>query len=107
MELINWHLDLSLKCEHQADLCVGVRLSVECSVCRMIYKFATDHHVLKSDIWRATIDETVDDIFVPRPCVYCGVLQTLSEHDKATLRKDLEALIADAWAKAQYQKPAA
>lgn len=107
MELISWHLDLSLKCEDRTDLCVSVRLSVECSVCRMIYKFATGHHALRGDIRRATVDETVDDIFIPRPCVYCGVLQTLSEHDKEKLRQTAGALITDVWAKAQYQKPAA
>ena len=107
MELISWHLDLSPKCEDRAELWISVRLSVECSVCRMIYKFTTDQHVLGSDIRCATVDETVDDLFTPRPCVYCGVLKTLSEHDKGKLRKDAEALMADAWAKARYQKPAA
>jgi hypothetical protein len=107
MELINWHLDLSLKCEARGDLCVSLRLSVECSVCRMIYKLTTDYHVLRGDIQREAIHETVDDAFTARPCVHCGVLQTLSEHDKGKLRKDMEALLTDAWAKAQYHKPAA
>lgn len=107
MDLISWHLDLSLKCENRPNVCISVRLSVECSVCRMIYKFTTDHYALRGDIHPATIDGIVDDVFTPRPCVYCGVLQTLSEHDKGKLRKDAEALITDAWVKAQYQKPAA
>jgi len=107
MELISWHLDLSLKCEDRSDLCISLRLSVECSVCRMIYRFTTDHRVLRGDIHREMIDETVDDAFTPRPCTYCGVLQTLSEHDAGKLRKDAEALLTDAWVKAHYRKPAA
>jgi hypothetical protein len=35
------------------------------------------------------------------------VVQTLPEHDKERLRKSAGALIADAWVKVRYQKPAA
>lgn len=107
MELISWHLDLSLKCEDRSGPCVSLRLSVECSVCRMIYRLSTDHHVLSDERHREAIHETVDDAFTPRPCIYCGVLQTFSDHDKGKMRKDMEALMTDAWANIQCHRPAA
>lgn len=107
MELISWHLDLSPKCEDRGCPCVSLRLSVECRVCRMIYRLSTGHHVLSDEMHREAIHETVDDAFTPRPCIYCGVLQTFSDHDKGKLRKEMEALMTDAWANTQCHRPAA
>ncbi len=110
MELISWHPDLSRECGDQA-LCVTLRLSVECSVCRVIYKLATDRYVAAGDVRclaiREALNRKVDDAVTPKPCPDCGVVQTFSEHDRGRLRDEVDALITEEWVRAQQQKLAA
>ncbi len=110
MELISWHPDLSRECPDRS-LSICLKVSVECSVCRMIYKIATDRHVLKDDISssaiRDALDQKVDGAVVPAPCPECGVVQTFSEHDRERLREQVEKLLTDDWVRSQYRKVAA
>ena len=110
MELISWHPDLSRECPGRS-LCISLKLSVECSVCRMIYKLVTDRYVLEGDTLcgsiRDALDRKVDDAITPGPCPECGVVQTFSEHDRGRLREQVNTLITEEWVRAQYRKVAA
>ncbi len=110
MELISWHPDLSRECPDRS-LSISLKVSVECSVCRMIYKIATDRYVLEGEIpcrtIRDVLDRKVDDAVAPAPCPDCGVVQTFSEHDRERLRGQVEKLITDEWVRSQYRRVAA
>ena len=110
MELISWHPDLSRECGDRG-LGVALKLSVECSVCRTIYKLATGHYMLADEIRclaiREALNRKVDDAAAPRPCPDCGVVQTFSEHDRGRLRDEVNALITEEWVRIQHQRVAA
>ncbi len=110
MELISWHPDPSRECG-EGELSLSLKLSVECSVCRMIYKLASDRYVVRADVpWlaiRENLDRIVDEAITPRPCPDCGVVQTFSRHDRGRVREEMQALITEEWLRAQCRKLAA
>jgi hypothetical protein len=110
MELISWHPDLSRECGGQG-LSLVLRLSVECSVCRQIYKLSTDRYGLEADLHciaiRQGLDGKVEDAVTPSPCPGCGVVQTFSRHDRGRLQEEVEAIVTEEWVRAHCQKLAA
>ena len=111
MLLISWHPVLLGQSGDLGEVSFGLKLSVECVVCRRVYRITTDRHMPGAGPSYTSISETIDremqDALTPRPCPDCGVVQTLSLQVREKLRKEMEALLTADWVHAQSHKQVA
>jgi hypothetical protein len=108
MLLISWHPDLARQSGDLGDVSFGLKLSVECVVCRRVYRINTERQRPGAAPSCISISEIIDremqDALTPRACPDCGVVQTFSLQVKERLRKEIEALLTIDWVQAQSQR---